>query len=138
MHSSARSIVIATLVGLIHTSPFYELTALVVLAAVLGFAGLLLRQPMVVSFIAVGVLAGPSALNLVQSHENIKLLAELGVAVLLFWVGLKLDLKASVLTGDDLLPKTKLLSLENDTPEGKQLDPCIPLDVRYGELRPVA
>jgi Kef-type K+ transport system membrane component KefB len=48
---------------------------------------------MVVSFIAVGVLAGPSALNLVQSHENIQLLAELGVAVLLFLVGLKLDLK---------------------------------------------
>jgi Kef-type K+ transport system membrane component KefB len=85
--------VIDTLVGLIHASPFYELTALVVLASVLGFAGLLLRQPMVVSFIAVGVLAGPSVLNLVQSHENIQLLAELGVAVLLFLVGLKLDLK---------------------------------------------
>jgi Kef-type K+ transport system membrane component KefB len=81
------------LVGMIHAEPFYELTALVVLASVLGFLGLLLRQPMVVSFIAVGVLAGPSALNIVQSHQNVELLAELGVAVLLFLVGLKLDLK---------------------------------------------
>lgn len=81
------------LVGMIHADPFYELTALVVLASVLGFFGLLLRQPMVVSFIAVGVLAGPSALNIVQSHQNVELLAELGVAVLLFLVGLKLDLK---------------------------------------------
>ena len=48
---------------------------------------------MIVSFIAVGVLAGPSALDLVSSYENIELLAELGVAVLLFLVGLKLDLK---------------------------------------------
>ncbi len=79
--------------SLIHASPFYELTALIALAAVIGSLGLLLRQPMIVSFIAVGVLAGPSALGIVQSYEHIELLAELGIAVLLFLVGLKLDLK---------------------------------------------
>ena len=84
---------VENLISLIHSSPFYELTSLVVLAAVLGFVGLLLGQPMIVSFIIVGVLAGPSAFDLVQSHQNIDLLAELGVAVLLFLVGLKLDLK---------------------------------------------
>lgn len=77
----------------LHASPFYELTALLALAAAVGFIGLLLRQPMVVSFIGVGVLAGPSVFDLVQSHESIDLLAELGIAVLLFLVGLKLDLK---------------------------------------------
>lgn len=77
----------------LHASPFYELTALLVLAAVVGFLGLLFRQPMIVSFIAVGVMAGPSALGIVQSHDNIEILAELGIAVLLFLVGLKLDLK---------------------------------------------
>ena len=41
----------------IHVSAFYELTALLALAAAIGFVGLLLRQPMIVSFIAVGVLA---------------------------------------------------------------------------------
>lgn len=76
----------------LHGSSFYELTALLTLAAVAGGIGLLLRQPMIVSFIATGVLAGPSALGIVQSYENIELLAELGVAVLLFLVGLKLDL----------------------------------------------
>ncbi|MDX1266651.1 MAG: cation:proton antiporter, partial [Oceanisphaera sp.] len=79
--------------SIIHASSFYELTAVVVLAAVIGFVGVLLRQPMIVSFIAVGVLAGPSMLNIVQSREHIELLAELGIAVLLFLVGLKLDLK---------------------------------------------
>ncbi|MFC1503308.1 hypothetical protein ACFL53_03005 [Pseudomonadota bacterium] len=34
----------------IHAPPFYELTALVVLAAAIGFCGVLLRQPMNVSF----------------------------------------------------------------------------------------
>ncbi|TCK08759.1 cation:proton antiporter [Marinobacterium mangrovicola] len=77
----------------VHSSPFYELTALIALAAAVGFIGLLLRQPMIVSFIAVGVITGPSALGIVRSHDSIQLLADLGIAVLLFLVGLKLDLK---------------------------------------------
>ncbi|MEQ9042187.1 MAG: cation:proton antiporter, partial [Alphaproteobacteria bacterium] len=72
---------------------FYEVAALLVLAAGVGFVGLLLRQPLIVSFIAVGMLAGPSVLGIAQSDEQIDLLAELGIAVLLFLVGLKLDFK---------------------------------------------
>ena len=71
---------------------FYEIAALLVLAAAVGFVGLLLRQPLIVSFIAVGILAGPSVLDIARSDEHIDLLAELGIAVLLFLVGLKLDL----------------------------------------------
>jgi Kef-type K+ transport system membrane component KefB len=70
---------------------FYEIAALLVLAAGVGFVGLMLRQPLIVSFIAVGILAGPSVLDIAQSDEQIDLLAELGIAVLLFLVGLKLD-----------------------------------------------
>jgi len=72
---------------------FYEIAALLVLAAGVGFVGLMLRQPLIVSFIAVGILAGPSVLNIAQSDEQIDLLAELGIALLLFLVGLKLDFK---------------------------------------------
>ncbi len=71
---------------------FYEVAALLVLAATAGFIGLLLRQPLIVSFIAVGILAGPSMLDIARSDEHIDLLAELGIALLLFLVGLKLDL----------------------------------------------
>ena len=74
-------------------SVFYEIAALLVLAAGVGFVGVLLRQPLIVSFIAVGILAGPSVFGLARSDEHINLLAELGIAVLLFLVGLKLDLK---------------------------------------------
>jgi Kef-type K+ transport system membrane component KefB len=72
---------------------FYEIAALLVLAAGVGFLGLMLRQPLIVSFIAVGILAGPSVLDIARSDEQIDLLAELGIAVLLFLVGLKLDFK---------------------------------------------
>jgi Kef-type K+ transport system membrane component KefB len=64
-----------------------------VLAALVGFAGNLLRQPLIVAFIAVGILAGPTVLDIAQSPEPIDLLADLGIAVLLFLVGIKLDLK---------------------------------------------
>jgi len=87
-------------------SPFAEIASLLVMAAVVGLLGIFLRQPLIVSFIAVGLIAGPSALDLVRSDEQISLLSELGIAVLLFLVGIKLDVKlirslgvVSLLTG---------------------------------------
>ena len=87
-------------------SVFGEIAALLVMAAGIGFLGIILRQPLIVSFIAVGLIAGPSALNVVRSAEEISLLSELGIAVLLFLVGIKLDVKlirslgaVSLLTG---------------------------------------
>ncbi len=71
---------------------FYEVAALLVLASTIGFVGLILRQPLIVSFIVVGIIAGPSGLDVARSDEAIDLLAELGIAILLFLVGLKLDL----------------------------------------------
>jgi len=78
---------------IITISVFYEFAALLVLAAGVGLIGLALRQPLIVSFIAVGILAGPFALHIARSDEHIELFAELGVVMLLFLVGLKLDLK---------------------------------------------
>ncbi|SNX71049.1 transporter (CPA2 family) [Cereibacter ovatus] len=72
---------------------FAEVALLLVMAAGLGLLGTLLRQPLIVSFIAVGLIAGPSALDVVHSDEQIDLLSELGIAVLLFLVGIKLDVK---------------------------------------------
>lgn len=78
--------------ALIH-SPFAEVAVLLVIAAAIGLFGILLRQPLIVSFIAVGLIAGPSALDVVHSDAQIDLLSELGIAVLLFLVGIKLDVK---------------------------------------------
>ena len=87
-------------------SSFAEVALLLVLAAGIGLFGIFLRQPLIVSFIAVGLIAGPSALDVVHSDEQIDLLSELGIAVLLFLVGIKLDVKlvrslgaVSVMTG---------------------------------------
>ena len=81
------------IVDILSGSVFYEIAALLALATVVGLIGVLLRQPLIVSFIAVGILAGPSLLDIARSDAQIDLLAELGIAVLLFLVGLKLDVK---------------------------------------------
>lgn len=80
-------------------SPFLELALILFLAAILGAAGQLLRQPLIVVFIALGIIVGPSALNIVHAKENIHLLAEIGISLLLFIVGLKLDLRLIRSTG---------------------------------------
>lgn len=72
-------------------SLFTEIASILALAAGVGLLGLVLRQPLIVAFLAVGILAGPAGLGLVRSGEYVTLLAEIGVAVLLFVVGLKLD-----------------------------------------------
>lgn len=74
-------------------SVFYELAVLFGLAAAIGIVGLLLRQPLIVAFIATGIVAGGDVLGIVRSTEHVDVLAEIGIGVLLFLVGLKLDLQ---------------------------------------------
>lgn len=85
---------------------FYEFAAILLITALVSLLGRFLRQPLVVSFIGVGILVGPFGLDLLESIDQIHLLSELGIAVLLFVVGLKLDLtlvksigKVATLTG---------------------------------------
>jgi CPA2 family monovalent cation:H+ antiporter-2 len=53
-----------------------------------------LKQPVLVGYIIVGLILGPSVLGIVQGREEVSLLAELGILLLLFVVGMELDLKA--------------------------------------------
>lgn len=63
----------------------------VALAAVYGLRRA--RLPTVVAFLVAGVLIGPGGLGLVSDRHSIEVIAELGVALLLFSVGLKLSLR---------------------------------------------
>ena len=73
--------------------PFFEFAIILALAALFGLIGKTLKQPLIVMFIALGVVMGPAVLDIVKSKDNIHLLAEIGISVLLFIVGLKLDLR---------------------------------------------
>lgn len=71
---------------------FAEISLLLLICAVIGGFFVKLRQPALIAYIVVGVVVGPAFLGLVTAHEPIELLAKVGVAVLLFVVGLKLDI----------------------------------------------
>jgi Kef-type K+ transport system membrane component KefB/Trk K+ transport system NAD-binding subunit len=70
---------------------FHEIAWLLLGAAAVGLLGAALRQPVIVSFIAVGIAAAAFWESSVETASQIRFLAELGVALLLFLVGLKLD-----------------------------------------------
>lgn len=71
---------------------FHEIAALLLLTAIIGALATGLRQPLIVAFIAVGILSGPAGFNWVHSADQVDLLAKIGITLLLFMVGLKLDL----------------------------------------------
>ncbi|MDV2077243.1 cation:proton antiporter domain-containing protein [Marinobacter xestospongiae] len=73
-------------------SVFFQIGVIVGLSAVAGAIAQWLRQPLIVAFIAVGILLGPSASGMVLHSSEIELFARLGIALLLFVVGLKLDI----------------------------------------------
>ena len=61
-------------------------------AAALGGVAVRLRQPLILAFVAVGIAVSPSALGWIGAHEQVELFAKLGISLLLFVVGLKLDI----------------------------------------------
>jgi Kef-type K+ transport system membrane component KefB len=71
---------------------FAEIALLLLIAAAVGALFVRLRQPVLIAYIVVGIAVGPAGFGVVQAHDQIDLLSQIGVTVLLFVVGLKLDL----------------------------------------------
>ncbi len=72
---------------------FFDFSLILVIAVALGALGVALRQPLIVAFIVVGIIVGPAGWNLASRLEHLELLAQAGIAILLFLVGLRLDLE---------------------------------------------
>ena len=73
--------------------------AFVIVAATLcGVAMTRLRQPAIVGYIIAGVLLGPSGLGLVTDRAQVGALAELGVLMLLYFIGMELSLRSFRIT----------------------------------------
>lgn len=73
---------------------FTELLLLLLIALAAAAFFIRLRLPAALGYLAVGVATGPSALALVEDLETIRQLAELGVVLLLFTIGLQFSLPA--------------------------------------------
>ncbi len=63
---------------------------IVITAATFAFVGKLIRMPTIVGYILAGIVLGP-VLQLVELDHSLELISELGIALLLFLVGLELS-----------------------------------------------
>src|SRR3989338_6333944 len=74
------------------SSLLIDIGLIILFAAFLALIVKFFRQPLVLGYVLAGILIGPLAFGLITNAELIKQLAELGVAFLLFIVGLELDI----------------------------------------------
>ncbi len=69
----------------------FEIGVVIIGATLLAYIARLFRQPMVLGYVIAGFVIGPYAAGVITSTETIALLSELGIAFLLFIVGLEID-----------------------------------------------
>jgi Kef-type K+ transport system membrane component KefB len=73
-------------------------------AAVLALVANRLRQPLLLAYLLTGVLIGPQiGLRLITEEESIRTVSEIGLILLLFIIGLELDLKKLLAAGRPVL-----------------------------------
>ncbi|MCX6695664.1 MAG: cation:proton antiporter [Candidatus Altiarchaeota archaeon] len=71
----------------------WDMGLVITAATILAYATKLIRQPHILAYILAGIIIGPLGLKLITNSEVIRTLSELGIAFLLFIVGLELDLR---------------------------------------------
>lgn len=73
---------------------FLDILVILGIATVVLLIGLKLRLPLIIGFLITGVLAGPHGFGIIGASEEINILAEIGVVLLLFTIGVELSLKS--------------------------------------------
>lgn len=74
-----------------HGDVFTQLSVVIVLAAAMATIMRMLRQPLIIGHILTGIIIGPSILNLIQNREAFSSFGDIGIALLLFIIGLELN-----------------------------------------------
>ena len=95
---------------------FIEISIILVLAAVFAAIMKILKQPTIIGYILTGIIVSPFFLNLIKSQDMLVVFSQIGVAFLLFIVGLSLNPKvikevgkASLITGVGQVVFTSLI-----------------------------
>jgi CPA2 family monovalent cation:H+ antiporter-2 len=77
-----------------HTAgPILEIGVLLLAAVVAGWVARRISLPAVVGYLAVGIFVSPFTPGYVADHDQLQLLADLGVVLLLFEVGIEVDIR---------------------------------------------
>lgn len=78
---------------------FTELGVILLVTTAVTIVAKILRQPLVVGYIASGIIVGPYVFNIIKSKDEIELFSKIGISILLFIVGLSLNPKTIKETG---------------------------------------
>ena len=71
---------------------FLDIGVIVIVSTLLAYAARLLKQPLIPAYVIAGIILGP-VLGFVTNVETINNLSEIGIAFLLFIVGLEIDIR---------------------------------------------
>jgi hypothetical protein len=82
---------------------FLHLLIILLSARLLAEVAVALRAPAVIGELAAGVILGPSLLGVMEPNEVLRMLAEIGIILLLFEVGLETDIQRLVRAGNKSL-----------------------------------
>lgn len=82
---------------------FYELSLILVAVTIISGVVKLLKQPLIIGYILTGLILGPYVLGVFKSSESVSIFSEMGIAILLFVVGLHLNPKELKYYGNKIL-----------------------------------
>ncbi len=87
----------------------FDLSIVLVGAAILSYFAVVLKQPIIIAYILCGILVGPWGFGVIKNVEFIEMISHLGVTLLLFLAGLCLHPQKLF----ELFKKTSLITLIN-------------------------
>lgn len=70
-----------------------NIALVILIALIFGLGMTRLKQPPILGYIIAGLILGPSGLSFVESRDQVSILAEMGVLLLLFVIGIELNLR---------------------------------------------
>jgi Kef-type K+ transport system membrane component KefB len=71
---------------------FTQLSLVIVVAGVVSIIMRILKQPLIMGYIITGILVGPTLLHLIHEKDAFETFSEIGIALLLFIIGLELSI----------------------------------------------
>ena len=70
---------------------FSQLSIIIAICAAISLFMRLIKQPLIIGYILTGIVVGPTFLNLIKNENTINVFANIGIALLLFIIGLGLN-----------------------------------------------
>ena len=76
-----------------------DIATCIIAAWIVAVISQVARQPLLLAYLAAGFIIGPNALGWIKDHESIATISEIGLSLLLFMIGLEIDLKKMLSAG---------------------------------------